>query len=64
MNKDRFIVVSVKTSFSVLDTVDAYREVGRFYNRIGGSTHVLQTAAQEFCDQLNADDRQHEKSFA
>lgn len=56
---------SEPTSYSVLDTVDAYREVGQFYmHGMGGSSKRLRKKAHEFCDRLNAEEREYEQGFA
>ncbi len=52
------------SSYSVLDTVDACREVGQFYVASSVSSGLMRRKAGAFCDRLNAEERDYEQGFA
>ena len=52
------------TSYSVLDTVDCYREVGKFYVKSSERSYLLKRKAEALCAELNQLDREHEEQYA
>ena len=51
------------TSYSVLDTVDCYREVEKFYVSKNSRSYLLRRKAHRLAAELNQVDRDYERQF-